>query len=44
MSKEKDVMDAERQNFVHGNVDENGKVLIPGPYEMAFRGGCKCNF
>lgn len=28
--KKKDVMDAERQNFVHGSVDENGKVLIPG--------------
>ncbi len=28
--KKKDVMDAERQNFVHGSVDENGNVLITG--------------
>jgi len=28
--KKKDVMDAERQNFVYGSCDENGNVLIPG--------------
>ncbi len=28
--KKKEVMDAERQNFIHGSLDENGKVLIPG--------------
>ncbi|NLE25738.1 MAG: DNA polymerase III subunit alpha, partial [Clostridiaceae bacterium] len=28
--KKKEVMDAERQNFIYGNLDENGKVLIPG--------------
>ena len=28
--KKKDVMDAERQNFIHGSIDENGHVVIPG--------------
>ena len=28
--KKKEVMDAERQNFIYGNLDENGNVLIPG--------------
>ncbi len=28
--KKKEVMDAERQNFIHGSLDEDGKVLIPG--------------
>ncbi|NLM75564.1 MAG: DNA polymerase III subunit alpha [Clostridiaceae bacterium] len=28
--KKKDVMDAERQNFVYGSCDENGNVIIPG--------------
>jgi DNA polymerase-3 subunit alpha len=28
--KKKDVMDAERQNFIHGSVDENGRTVIPG--------------
>ena len=28
--KKKEVMDAERQNFIYGSLDENGKVLIPG--------------
>ena len=23
-------MDAERQNFIHGSLDENGNILIPG--------------
>ncbi|NLX63582.1 MAG: DNA polymerase III subunit alpha [Clostridiaceae bacterium] len=28
--KKKEVMDAERQNFIYGSTDENGNVLIPG--------------
>ncbi len=28
--KKKDVMDAERQNFIYGSIDEKGQVLIPG--------------
>ena len=28
--KKKDVMDAERQNFVYGSVDNSGNILIPG--------------
>ncbi len=28
--KKKEVMDAERQNFIHGSLDENGNILIPG--------------
>lgn len=28
--KKKDVMDAERQNFVYGSTDEKGNILIPG--------------
>lgn len=28
--KKKDVMDAERKNFVYGSTDEEGNVLIPG--------------
>jgi len=28
--KKKDVMDAERKNFVYGLTDENGNVIIPG--------------
>lgn len=28
--KKKDVMDAERKNFVYGSTDENGNIVIPG--------------
>jgi len=28
--KKKDVMDAERQNFIYGSIDEKGQVVIPG--------------
>ncbi len=28
--KKKEVMDAERQNFVYGSLDEKGNILIPG--------------
>lgn len=28
--KKKSIMDAERQNFIHGSVDEKGNILIPG--------------
>ncbi len=28
--KKKEVMDAERQNFIYGKLDENGNILIPG--------------
>jgi DNA polymerase-3 subunit alpha len=34
--KKKEVMDAERKNFIYGSTDSEGNVLIPG----AIRNGC----